>query len=175
MMKPNNALRWGVIAVVATVAVGIISTLKINSPSVAPKNPSPTQAPVKKTVSESAAPQEQANAITWHDSLSTALQVAEQTNRPVLVDFNAVWCTPCLIMKKTTFKDASVIRESKKWVMVSIDGDKQPKVAAEYQVDAYPTLLILKSDGTIVSRAGGEMGVKALLTWQQAKYQAAKQ
>jgi thioredoxin 1 len=173
-MKPSNTLRWGGVAAVALVVLGAFSVLGTNSPSVAPKNPSPPQASDKKTVSKSAIPREQANAITWHDSLSTALQVAEQTNRPVLVDFNAVWCTPCLIMKKTTFKDASVIRESKKWVMVSIDGDKQPKVAAEYKVDAYPTLLILKSDGTVVSRAGGEMGVKALLNWQQSKYEDAR-
>ena len=115
-----------------------------------------------------------ADSITWRNSLDTALREAKQTKRPVLVNFSTVWCGPCQIMKRTTFKDAAVIKESKKWVMVHIDGDKQAKIAAKYKVEGYPTLLILKPNGTVVSRAGGEMGVKALLNWQRSKYQAAK-
>lgn len=141
-MKLNNAFRWGVVAVVATIASGTA--------------------------------QAQANSITWRSSLDSALQEARKTKRPLLVYFSTVWCGPCQIMKRTTFKDANVIRESKRWVMVSIDGDKQPKVATKYKIDGYPTMLILKPNGTIVSRAGGEMSAKAWLNWQKSKYQAAK-
>ncbi len=116
----------------------------------------------------------QANSITWRNSLNSAMQEAKKTKKPLLLNFSTVWCGPCQIMKRTTFKDAAVIQESKKWVMVYIDGDQQAKLVEKYKVDGFPTLLILKPSGAIVSRAGGEMSAKALLNWQKSKYQAAK-
>lgn len=116
----------------------------------------------------------QADSITWRTSLGSALQEAQKTKRPLVVYFSTTWCGPCQIMKRTTFKDASVIQESKKWVMVQIDGDKEPQLVKKYKVDGYPTMLALKPNGAIVSRASGGMSTKALLNWQRSKYQAAK-
>ena len=116
----------------------------------------------------------QAASITWTESLTTAMSQSKKTGKPVFIDFSAVWCGPCKEMKKTTFKDAKVIAESKKWIMVHIDGDKQEKVAAKYKVEAYPTLLIMSPKGREVSRVVGGQNASEFLKWMKSKYSVAK-
>jgi thiol:disulfide interchange protein len=112
--------------------------------------------------------------IKWHSSLSAAQAQAKKTKRPLLVYFSTSWCGPCKEMKRTTFKDAKVIAESRKWTMVQIDAEKQESVAAKYKVDGYPTMIILKPNGASVSRAEGGMGASGFLNWMKSKYAAAK-
>ena len=111
--------------------------------------------------------------ITWTESLSSAMSMAKKSGKPIFVDFSATWCGPCKEMKKTTFKDAKVVAESKKWIMVHIDGDKQEKVAAKYKIEAYPTMVILSPKGKEVSRIVGGYGAKDFLKWMQSKYSSA--
>jgi len=115
-----------------------------------------------------------AASITWRTSLSSAMSEAKKSGKPIFVDFTASWCGPCKQMKKTTFKDAKVIAESKKWVMVRIDVDEQEKVAKKYKIKAMPTLMIMSPKGKVVSRELGGQGAKEFLKWMKSKYSAAK-
>jgi thiol:disulfide interchange protein len=112
--------------------------------------------------------------IKWHSSLPAAQAEAKKTKRPILVYFSTTWCGPCKEMKRTTFKDAKVVAESRKWTMVQIDAEKQEKVAAKYKVDGYPTTIILKPNGAGVARAEGGMSASGFLKWMKSKYAAAK-
>jgi thiol:disulfide interchange protein len=112
--------------------------------------------------------------IKWHSSLSAAQAEAKKTKRPVLVYFSTTWCGPCKEMKRTTFKDAKVVAESRRWTMVQIDAEKQEKIAAKYKVDGYPTMILLKPNGATVSRAEGGMSAGGFLNWMKSKYAAAK-
>ena len=118
--------------------------------------------------------QAQAASITWTESMSTALSQSKKTGKPIFIDFSAVWCGPCKQMKKTTFKDAKVIAESKKWIMVHIHGDKQEAVAKKYKIEAYPTLMIMSPKGKVVAREIGGHNPGDFLKWMQSKYSAAK-
>ena len=116
----------------------------------------------------------QAAGISWRSSLSSALSEAKKSRKPVFIDFTATWCGPCQEMKKTTFKDAKVLSELRKWVSVSVDVDKQEKVASKYKVEAMPTLMVVKPNGSMVSKAVGYHSSKELLKWLRANYSKAR-
>jgi thiol-disulfide isomerase/thioredoxin len=82
--------------------------------------------------------------------------VAREKKQIVLIDFFTTWCEPCKKLDQTTWKDADV----RKWlgenaVCLKIDAEKQEALASTYRINAYPTILLLKPDGTEVDRLVG--------------------
>ncbi|MBT8235935.1 MAG: thioredoxin [Bacteroidia bacterium] len=72
--------------------------------------------------------------------------------KPVLVDFYADWCAPCKMMPP-------ILREVKdelgdQVAIIKIDVDKNPQVAAAYQVRGIPTLIVFKN-GQVQWRTSG--------------------
>lgn len=86
---------------------------------------------------------------------------------PIVVDFNATWCGPCQQFKPIFEKMAA--KYDGKVKFISVDVDRCPEVATEYQVESIPTILFVSTDGN-VSRSIGfmeeepfETSIKALL------------
>jgi thiol:disulfide interchange protein len=94
------------------------------------------------------------SAIAWHSDLATALAEARRTDRHVLVDVTASWCPPCITMKHEVWPDADVAAAVQdRYVAVRIDVDRQPEVAARYEVGGIPDVFVLDADGTVLRRA----------------------
>lgn len=93
--------------------------------------------------------------IAWQKTMSSALKEAKRTGKPIMVDFHATWCGPCKDLDAKTFSNAAVIKESKRWVAVKVDVDKEPKIAQRYKVQAMPTVAFLKPDGTLADNFVG--------------------
>ena len=70
----------------------------------------------------------------------------------VLVDFNAVWCGPCKVLKPIVTRQ--IKKNSEKVDLIEIDVDKNPKVAATMNITGIP-LLILYKNGREVWRSMG--------------------
>jgi thioredoxin 1 len=83
---------------------------------------------------------------------------------PVLVDFWAEWCAPCRRLAPKVKELAEEFGE--KLRVVKLDVDANPRVAAQMQVRAMPTLLLIKN-GAVVGQLVGDQPkdkIKALLT-----------
>jgi thioredoxin 2 len=99
--------------------------------------------------------------------LTTALdhdfaEVAGTASVPVLVDLWAPWCGPCRMIAPGVEQAARTLAGRLKAVKVNVDD--APLVAARYQAQSIPTVLVLR-DGAEVARQVGAIPPPALLAW----------
>jgi len=104
------------------------------------------------------------DAIAWRGSLDAAKEEAKQTGKPILVDFFASWCGPCKLMDKQTWANADVIKETQRWITVRVDVDRNKQLAAQYHLQAIPTVFLLRSDASVISSSVGFVSPGDLLT-----------
>lgn len=87
--------------------------------------------------------------------LEQALVLAQAVDKPVLVDFSAIWCPTCRALHADVFTDAAVKQAiTTGFVLARVDYD-EPEARAfmqRYAVQGFPTLLALSSDGRLLRR-----------------------
>lgn len=79
-------------------------------------------------------------------------QTVLQAAKPVLMDFWATWCKPCLMV--APILDELAEEYDGRIDFVKMDVDQNPKTAAKYSIMSIPTLLIFKN-GEPVSHVVG--------------------
>jgi thioredoxin 1 len=75
-----------------------------------------------------------------------------QSETPVLVDFWAEWCGPCLRVAPVLEEIAKEMGDKVK--IVKLDIDANPNTARDYQVLSVPTLTVFKGGQPVQSVAG---------------------
>jgi thioredoxin 2 len=91
-------------------------------------------------------------------------EIADKSPRMVLVDLWATWCGPCRMVSPALQKLATEMADHLK--LVKVDIDRSPALAQRFQVQAVPTLLVMRN-GEIVARRSGAAPVAVLGTWVQ--------
>ncbi len=79
-------------------------------------------------------------------------QMVLQAETPVLVDFWAPWCRPCLMIAPVL--DELAGEYDGRLSIVRMDVDQNPKTATKYGVMSIPTLLVFKQGKPISHMVG---------------------
>jgi thioredoxin len=83
-----------------------------------------------------------------------------QAELPVLTDFWATWCGPCLMIAPVLEEIATEYASQLK--VAKLDVDSNPRTAMQFGVMSIPTLILFKN-GEAVERVVGAMPKKTLL------------
>lgn len=94
---------------------------------------------------------------TWFDGdLETAFAAAEARDTLVMVEFYAEWCNWCRRLETDTFSVPEVRSELQALVSVKLNAEKEgAELADRFEVDSYPTLIFLDSNGNEMDRILG--------------------
>ncbi|MEI0565863.1 protein-disulfide reductase DsbD family protein [Brachyspira pulli] len=93
----------------------------------------------------------QKNEVSNHITYSEALELSKKNNKPILIDFSAVWCANCYELKEKVF----VNEELKKFIddnliFTEVDVDKYKNISDEYNVKWLPWIIIIDSNKNIL-------------------------
>ena len=84
-----------------------------------------------------------------------------KASKPVLVDFWAEWCQPCLMLAPVIEEIAKELGDKLK--VVKVDVDLHPSLATAYGIMSIPTLILFKN-GEPVERLIGYMPKARILS-----------
>ncbi len=96
--------------------------------------------------------------IAWREGdVDDALAEAKEKGKPVLLYWGAKWCPPCNQLKSTLFKDPAFIAETRNFVPVHLDGDTTgaQRWGERFGIRGYPTVIVLRADGSEIARLSG--------------------
>ncbi len=92
----------------------------------------------------------------WHEGFASAVAAAEETRRPILVEFYGNGCGPCTRMEQETLADPDVATFiGEHFEPVRVNALQQSELATKYVVSFYPTVKFIDADGSAVYDSQG--------------------
>lgn len=92
----------------------------------------------------------------------SAITLLQKSALPILVDFHSPTCGPCLMMHPVIERLAE--RRAGELMVIKINTDQNPRLAAQFGIQAVPTFVIV-SRGTERGRTSGAMQEADFSLW----------
>lgn len=120
----------------------------------------------------------------WSTDYAASLAQAASSKKPVLLEFTGSdWCPPCMKQNKDVFEQPAFEDFAKdKLVLVKLDfprskpqspeiRQRNQELAAKYEVEGFPTIILLDSEGKELARqvGYGGGGVPGFIDWANEK------
>ncbi|MBU1307750.1 MAG: thioredoxin [Alphaproteobacteria bacterium] len=99
------------------------------------------------------------------DDASFAAEVLE-ADKPVLVDFWAEWCAPCLAMAPTLQELAVTLADKVR--IVQLDVASNPATTSRYNVRNMPTLMVFRNGEPVDVKVGAGQSRVQLIKWLES-------
>lgn len=102
----------------------------------------------------------------WSSDMELSKEMANNSNKNIMVFFTGKWCSPCRIMKREVFADNEVmeaIDEKFVRVEINIDEPNSQALVKQYNIGATPTTIFIDPTGKVIDYAVGKIEKKRFL------------
>ena len=101
--------------------------------------------------------------VKWEVDYASAVKRAQAEKKPILMDLWTEWCPPCQYLRTKVFPSPEAQSALARYVPLSVMVEKKDRtpvaegmrLAGQFKLEAYPTLVILDSDGKELRRQVG--------------------
>jgi len=114
-------------------------------------------------------------AVGWQTYSDELILEAKKSDKPVMINFHADWCLPCIKLDQKTFNHSDFIRAAKDFTLIQVDltarnDPKQEALIEKYKISGVPTIIFLDKRGT----EQHDLRVEEFLNPQGFQYRMAK-
>lgn len=96
--------------------------------------------------------------IQWEEYSPEKVEQAKSNGTPVMLDFYADWCVPCLELERVTYTDPKVIEATSELKKLKVDltryeSERSTELREQFEVKGVPTIVFINSEGKEVEDA----------------------